>query len=102
MFLKVHVSGSDRVVALCDTDVMGKRITDGKIVLDLQKYADFYRGEKVTEQKAVDALRKATSINIVGAKALAAAEKAGVAKYMQAKNIAGVPHLQIYFISEKK
>ncbi len=102
MFLKVHVSGNERVVALCDTEVIGKRITDGRIVLDLQKYADFYRGEKVSEQKAIEVLKTATSVNIIGKKSLVAAERAGVAKYMQAKNIGGVPHLQVYFTGKKK
>jgi uncharacterized protein len=95
MYLKTHPSPDGEIVALCDIDLIGKVLTSGKARLDLSAYAPFYLGKKVSEKEAIDALSGATNANIVGKRALAAAKKAGLA-VSHAKNIGGVPHLQVY------
>jgi len=95
MYLKTHPSPDGEIVALCDIDLIGKVLTSGKARLDLSAYAPFYLGKKVEEKEAVAALASAQNANIVGKRALAAAKKAGF-QVSHAKNIGGVPHLQIY------
>jgi hypothetical protein len=95
MYLKLHPSPDGEIVALCDIELIGKVLSSGKARLDLSAYAPFYLGKKVSEKEAIDALSSATNANIVGKRALAAAKKAGLA-VSRAKNIGGVPHLQIY------
>ncbi len=97
MFLKIHGSEVNRIVALCDAEFLGRVLAEGKIRLDLEKYADFYRGEKVDAAKAVAALRETKNANIVGARSLAAAKEAGF-DVSGAIIISGVPHLQAYGI----
>jgi len=95
MYLKTHASPDGEIVALCDIELIGKVLSSGKARLDLSAYAPFYLGKKVDEKEAVEALKLACNANIVGKKALAAAKKAGLA-VSYAKNIGGVPHLQVY------
>lgn len=95
MYLKVHSTPNGEVVALCDAALLGRVLSEGKIRLDLVKYADFYRGEKVGEQQAVSALSSAANANILGEKSIAAAAQAGL-DVSGAIKISGVPHLQLY------
>ncbi|VVB99466.1 Uncharacterised protein [uncultured archaeon] len=95
MYLKVHSSPNGVVVALCDAELVGRVFSEGERTLDLSRHADFYEGEKVGEQEAIDALRGAEHANITGKKSLAAAKKAGL-PVAGAIKIATVPHLQIY------
>jgi hypothetical protein len=92
MYLRIHDNG---VVALCDAELIGRKLTAGKAVLDLAAYSDFYKGEMVAEPEAIAALRGASSANIVGKKSLAAARKAGLGTE-GAIIFSGVPHLQFY------
>ncbi len=95
MYLKTHASPDGEIVALCDIELIGKVLTSDKMRLDLSAYAPFYLGKKGEEKEAVEALKLAQNANIVGKKALEAAKKAGLA-VSHAKNIGGVPHLQVY------
>ncbi len=103
MFAKVHkrarvVGGNSvagRVVALCDAELLGKVFEEGDLCLDLARSKGFYEGTRVSEEKAVEFLKSADSVNVVGEKSVAAVKKAfgsaaGVVR------IAGVPHLQVY------
>lgn len=97
MYLRVHSSPNGEVVALCDAELIGRKLAKGKLVLDLGRYADFYKGEKVSAAEATEALRGAQNINLVGKKSLEAASKAGL-DVEGAIKISGVPHLQAYRI----
>jgi len=98
MYLKIHNPDGPTIAALCDADVLGKVFCEGELVLDLKAYSSFYKGEKVGEQKAIAALQNADSLNLVGKKAVALAERLGLVEKARAKTVAGVPHVQVYRI----
>lgn len=83
-----------KVTAICDAKLLGKVLREGDVVLDLETHRQFYEGKKVNGDEAVELVRNAENLNLVGEKALAAARKAG--SVSGAKKIAGVPHLQVY------
>lgn len=95
MYLRIHPSQNGSVAALCDAELIGRVLSQGKVKIDLEKYAGFYKGEKVGGAEAAEALRNAASINIVGKKSLAAAKQAGL-DVKGAITVSGVPHLQAY------
>jgi len=99
---KVHsrnVSGFQRtILALCDTELLGKTFTEGEKTLDLKNYRSFYEGSTVTETQAIELLKSAESVNIVGEKSIGAAQKAWGVKKASVKKIKGIPHLQFYRI----
>ncbi len=103
MFVKVHerarvVGGNavvERVVALCDAELLGKVFEEGDLCLDLARSKGFYEGTRASEKEAIEFLKGAGSVNAVGEKSVAAAKKAfGSSKGVM--RIAGVPHLQVY------
>ncbi len=95
MYLKAHSFPGGEIVALCDAELLGRVLSEGKLTLDLQKHRGFYEGKKVGEKEAVSALASAANANIVGKKSLSAAKKAGL-DASAAVRICGVPHLQAY------
>lgn len=95
MYLKIHEGPNGEVVAVCDAELLGRVIADGRHRLDLEKFGSFYAGKKVGKQEAVAALRGAKNANLVGKKSLEAAAEAGL-DTSGAIDIGGVPHLQAY------
>jgi hypothetical protein len=64
------------LVAACDQDVLGETFTDGNVSLEVTE--DFYDGETVDPQTAVDALHRADIANLVGTTTVETAIDAGI------------------------
>jgi len=98
MYMRVMDSPDGKIVAACDRQLIGRRLCEGKVVLDLEKHAHFYSGEECTRGELEAAFRGAASINLVGEKSVACAIGAGIVQRESVLFIEGVPHLQIYRI----
>jgi hypothetical protein len=85
------------VLAMCDTELIGTVLKEGKIVLDLKKYAVFYGDESFAEDstKLTEYITEATSVNAVGKTALSVLKKSGL-DVSAAKKIGDTLHIQIY------
>ena len=92
MFVKIHNSYRD-VVAICDSDLVGKRFEEGKFQLDVKE--NFFRGEEIGEEKVIKILRdmatEDSTFNIIGEKSTNTAIKAGIITKEGVKKIQGVP-----------
>lgn len=98
LLMRVFQKRSDRILAVCDAELIGKVFREGEIVLNLDKYASFYKGEEVDEKRVEMELRKATSINLVGERAVAVAKRMKLVRDSDIIKIQKVPHVQIYRI----
>lgn len=96
--MKTHENKEGRVVAVCDTDLVGKVYEEGAKILDLKAYANFYKGSEVGESEVLEALKSFSSLNFVGRNAVALAIKAKLAGKAQVREIAKVPHIHVYRI----
>jgi len=96
MYMKLHGREKSSILALCDKELIGKVLKEGEIVLDLKDYSSFYKGVEVGEAEAMDAMKSATSLNLVGRKSVAVAVKLGLVGKEGVRKIKGVPHVQIY------
>ena len=92
MYIKIHKSYRN-VVALCDTELIGKTFEEGKRQLYCRE--NFYKGEKVIKEKAIKILRQQTNedatFNIVGKKSIQAAIEAGLIKKANIARIQNIP-----------
>jgi len=86
----------ERMVAVCDCDLVGKKFCEGKLVLDLS--GDFYMGQESTPEAAVDILKGATVANLVGAEAVRCGVEAGLIHEDCIIRISGIPHAQFVLI----
>ncbi|HME86958.1 MAG TPA: DUF424 family protein [Candidatus Nanoarchaeia archaeon] len=92
MIVKIHESKQGDIVAVIDTDLLGKIIEDEDFQLDLT--SNFYKGEERATDEIGDLMRNAHGINIVGEKTIALAIEEGLIDEDMVKRIGGIPYYQ--------
>lgn len=93
MYMKKYDTDGQVVVAVCDSDIIGKKFKDGKLVLRLDE--NFYKGTQVDEIDVKEALSCATIANISGMKSIACAVECGCIDPDNVIYIDGIPHAQM-------
>ena len=92
MYVRIHKSYRN-VVAVCDSELLGKRFESGRFQLDVKE--NFYKGDKVSESEAVLIMKKMliedATFNIVGEKSINAAIKAEIISSDSVGEISGIP-----------
>ena len=92
MFIKIIKSYRD-VVAICDSEILGKRFEEGQFQLDLKE--SFYGGEKKSEEEVIAIMKEMSAedatFNIVGQKTIKTALKAGIIDKSSIGKIQGIP-----------
>ncbi len=81
------------LLAICDAELLGKVLRDGKIVFEVRK--DFYDGLKMSVEEAVDLMDQCTIVNMVGQNIVRKALERELIHPDAVLNISGVPHAQI-------
>lgn len=81
------------LLAVCDAELLGRILRDGKIVFEVRK--DFYDGLKMSVTEAVDLMEQSTIVNMVGQNIVQKAIERGLIHPDAILNISGVPHAQI-------
>jgi len=81
------------VVAICDKELLGKKVEDEKFQLDVKE--SFYKGKEVSEQellKIIDTLsREDATFNLVGKRSINIALKTGLILEEGIREIKGIP-----------
>jgi hypothetical protein len=85
--------GRNVLLAICDAEILGKTICEGKIVFHVKE--DFYKGTKVNVEEAVSMIENSTIVNMVGKNVVGKAIQRGYVHPEAVLNIDGVPHAQI-------
>ncbi len=95
VYVKVSNVRGEQLVAICDEELLGKKIHDRKQDLTIHVNEYFYKGERMNVVDAVVLLRSATIANLTGKRIIDQAMKAGFVKRDAVAMIAGVPHAQL-------
>jgi len=90
IFLKKHVQGKSIVIAAADEEIVGKEFRENNRKLTVSN--TFYRGELLEVEKAVEILKKATNLNIVGQRIVQAAIQARIIHELAVISIQGIPY----------
>jgi len=92
MLIKIHKAYRD-VVAICDSELLGKYFEEGRFQLHLKE--SFYKGEEVCEEELIQIIarlaKEDATFNIVGKKSVQAAIKAGLVSESETKKIQEIP-----------
>ena len=92
MLVKIHKSYR-HIVAICDSELLGKKFQDGKMQIDLS--GEFFNGEEKTDSETLgiieDSAREDATFNIIGEKACQLALKAGIISQEGIKKIQNIP-----------
>jgi len=93
ILIRLHESYR-KIIAACDSDLMGKKFVEGQLQLDIKD--TFYGGKEYPEEKAVEIFRDGAfddaTFNLVGKECIAAALKAGIIEKKGIIKIKGIPH----------
>ena len=85
--------GNNVLLAICDTEILGKTLREGKIVFNVKE--EFYKGARVAIEEAVDMITNSTIVNMIGKNIVQKAIEKGYVHPEAVLNIEGVPHAQI-------
>ncbi len=81
------------IVAICDSELIGKKFEQGKFQLDVKE--SFFKGEEIIEEKALKILKdmekEDATFNIVGKKSISLALKAEIIEEKGIKKIQNIP-----------
>jgi len=90
--VKIHKSYRD-VVAICDSNLLGKKFEEGKFQLDIKE--SFYKGEEKTKQETISFMqnmsKEDSTFNIVGEKSVNCAIKSSIISKNGIKKIKNIP-----------
>lgn len=91
--MSIRKIGGNVLLAICDAEILGKTLQEGKIVFRVKE--DFYKGSKVNVEEAVAMIENSTIVNMVGRNVVQKAVEKGYVHPDAVLNIEGVPHAQI-------
>lgn len=93
VFLNLKKIGQNVMLAVCDCELLGKTLKEGKIVFRIKN--EFYNGRKATVEEAVDLIGNSTIVNLVGKCCVEKAIAEGYVHPEAVIEIEGIPHAQI-------
>jgi uncharacterized protein len=100
IYIKIHNTDNGDIIAMCDSDLLGKVLKEGEFEINLKDYSDFYKGELANEEKAVKMLKpeRLSSANIVGKESVSAAVKAMIIDKSSIKKVERIPYAYAFRI----
>lgn len=98
MYLKIHESNGQKIVAACDKELIGKILEEGKYFIDLKSHSSFYKGKICTEKELENALDDFTSANLIGKKVVGVALSKKLVSEEDITLIKSFPFIHIYAI----
>jgi hypothetical protein len=93
VYLNIRKMGRNVLLAICDSNLLGKTLHEGKIVFHIKD--EFYNGRKATVDEAVGLINNSTIVNLVGKCCVEKAIAEGFVHPEAVLNIDGIPHAQI-------
>jgi hypothetical protein len=93
VYINVKKVGRNVVLAVCDCELLGRTLTEGKIVFRVKE--EFYNGRKATLDEAVGLINNSTIVNLVGKRCVEKAIAKGYVHPEAVLKIEGIPHAQI-------
>lgn len=91
--MKLKKIGRNVLLAMCDAEILGKTLNDGKIVFQVKK--DFYEGSRVNIDEALLMIENSTIVNMIGKNVVSRAIEKGYVHPEAVLDIKGTPHAQI-------
>ena len=92
-YFNLKKEGNKVLLAICDEELLGKTLRDGKIVFKISE--DFYKGKKISVDQAVSMIENSTIINLIGNECVKKAIENGFVHPEAVLKIEGISHAQI-------
>jgi len=92
MIIAIHKIDGKKIIAISDSDLLGKKFEDGNKQLDLT--ADFYKGEEKKEAEILEIVKNAYIIQFTGEKSVTFGVKNKIIEKENIIKISGIPHAE--------
>ncbi|MFC1704779.1 DUF424 domain-containing protein [Nanoarchaeota archaeon] len=93
MIVKEHKTPEGKkLVAICDSDLLGKKFEQGNLQLDLT--SGFYKGKEMGAEEVKEILKDCYIVNVVGDESIAFLVSLGIIDKKHVLKVGGVPHAQ--------
>ncbi|MBW2997363.1 DUF424 family protein [Candidatus Woesearchaeota archaeon] len=92
MIVNVHDTPNGKMIAICDSDILGKTFEEGELQLDLS--SRFYQGEEKTAEEAESVLKDSYVVNAVGKESVGLLVKKNLVKKENIGIVSGIPYAQ--------
>jgi hypothetical protein len=93
VYVNLKQAGRNVLLAVCDCELLGRTLREGKIVFHVKD--EFYNGRKATVEEAMGMIDNSTIVNLVGKCCVEKAIAEGYVHPDAVLNIEGIPHAQI-------
>jgi hypothetical protein len=93
VYINLKKVGRNVLLAVCDCELLGRTIREGKIVFHVKE--EFYNGRKTSVEEAVGMIENSTIVNLVGKNCVEKAIAKGYVHPEAVLKIEGIPHAQI-------
>src|SRR5208283_3106273 len=93
VYVNLKQAGRNVLLAVCDCELLGRTLREGKIVFHIKE--EFYNGRKATVEEAMGMIDNSTIVNLVGKCCVEKAIAEGYVHPDAVLNIQGIPHAQI-------
>ena len=96
MLFSVRVTNhqNNLMLNICDSSLLGKKIADDKITMNISK--NYYCERFVEKEEAQNLLKHCSSINMVGKETVSLSVSLGIGSHQAIKEIDGIPFLLIF------
>ena len=96
LIVKIHNAHHKKLISIVDSDILGKKIEEGKRQIDLT--SDFYKGEEMSESQIKELAPTAYIISITGKHSIEFALRENIMdSSSRIITIGGIPHTEIVF-----
>lgn len=98
IYYRLHSTENGNMLAMCDSTLVDRVLSEGEVEINLRDYSDFYKGQLVSKEAALDLVEKIEiiSANIVGEEAVEVCLKKGLIKRGHVKRVEKVPYAQAF------
>ncbi|MEE8354881.1 MAG: DUF424 family protein [Candidatus Bathyarchaeia archaeon] len=93
VYVKTVRQGRDVLVAVCDAEILGKTLEGGRVPFNVSER--FYGGTLCELAEAIEAMGKASIVNMVGKRIVEAAIECNLIQEAGVIYLGDVPHAQI-------
>jgi uncharacterized protein len=93
VYVNLKKDGRNVLLAICDCELLGRTLREGKIVFHVRD--EFYNGRKASVEEAIGMINNSTMVNLVGKCCVGKAIAEGYVHPEAVLKIEGIPHAQI-------
>ena len=89
------------MIAMCDEEILGRVLKEGKVELDLKQYGGFYKGTLASEAEAAKFIDHGVySANVVGERSVKLFIDAGLVRPEEVRRVQGVPVVHLFKVEK--